>query len=228
MHSLQSSHHVYPTSSWSPDSACRSITFHFLSFPRFLVPFQSIPPFSFVLEPLPLQIVCIFTISCNNDLALPSSIFFLSFATFHCSLILLEVCLLLSKVRRMGLLDPCHFYEEALWANGVVAAFGIPDSCLKRLLSYFAATKPVSEHLVTANEGAAVALAAGYYLSTRKIALAYMQNSGFANALKSIAVFVGKISVRHTHIAHDRMARQAWRKRRARAPLWLDQACWTC
>jgi phosphonopyruvate decarboxylase len=88
--------------------------------------------------------------------------------------------------------DPRRFYEEVLKANGIVAAFGVPDSSLSGLLSYFSATKPVSEHIVTANEGGAVALAAGYYLSTRKVALAYMQNSGLANALNPLQSLAAK------------------------------------
>ena len=88
--------------------------------------------------------------------------------------------------------DPRRFYEEVLKANGIVAAFGVPDSSLSGLLSYFSATKPLSEHIVTANEGGAVALAAGYYLSTRKVALAYMQNSGLANALNPLQSLAAK------------------------------------
>ena len=88
--------------------------------------------------------------------------------------------------------DPRRFYKEALEANGIVAAFGVPDSSLSGLLSYFYATKPVSEHIVMANEGGAVALAAGYYLSTHKVALAYMQNSGFANALNPLQSLAAK------------------------------------
>ena len=41
------------------------------------------------------------------------------------------------------------------------------------------------EHIVAANEGAAVGLAAGHYLATGKPALVYMQNSGIGNAVKS-------------------------------------------
>ena len=91
----------------------------------------------------------------------------------------------------MSPLDPHKFDDEALQANGITMAFGVPDSCLKGLLSYYY-TKPVTEHLVTANEGAAVALAAGFYLSTRKIAMAYMQNSGFANALNPLQSLAAK------------------------------------
>ncbi|KAI9771598.1 MAG: hypothetical protein M1840_001813 [Geoglossum simile] len=87
--------------------------------------------------------------------------------------------------------DP-RLFNEALKANGIVAAFGVPDSSLSGLLSYFAATKPLPEHIVTANEGGAVALAAGYYLSTQKAALVYMQNSGFANALNPLQSLAAK------------------------------------
>lgn len=88
--------------------------------------------------------------------------------------------------------DPRRFDEEALKANGIVAAFGVPDSSLSGLLSYFCATKSASEHIVTANEGGAIALAVGYYLSTCKVALAYMQNSGFANALNPLQSLAAK------------------------------------
>ena len=92
----------------------------------------------------------------------------------------------------MNRLDPRRFDEEVLRENGLVTAFGVPDSCLKGLLSYFYATKPVSEHVVVANEGAAVSLAAGHYLSTNKVALVYMQNSGFANALNPLQSLAAK------------------------------------
>lgn len=45
---------------------------------------------------------------------------------------------------------------------------------------------------MVASEGAAVALAAGYYLATRKIALVYVQNSGLANALNPMQSVAAK------------------------------------
>ena len=92
----------------------------------------------------------------------------------------------------MSTLDPRRFYEEVLQGNGITTAFGVPDSCLKGLLTYFYATKPVLDHVVAASEGAAVSLAAGHYLSTSKVALAYMQNSGFANALNPLQSLAAK------------------------------------
>lgn len=92
----------------------------------------------------------------------------------------------------MGGIDPQLFYEQALVGNGISHAFGVPDSCLKGFLSYMYATKHVPEHIVTASEGAAVGLAAGYYLSTKKLAVAYMQNSGLANSLNPLQSLCAK------------------------------------
>ncbi|CRG87785.1 hypothetical protein PISL3812_04806 [Talaromyces islandicus] len=92
----------------------------------------------------------------------------------------------------MTTIDPRLFYEQALVGNGITHAFGVPDSCLKGLLSYLYATKHAPEHIVTASEGAAVALAAGYYLSTGKLAVAYMQNSGLANSLNPLQSLAAK------------------------------------
>ncbi|KAG6010348.1 hypothetical protein E4U21_006912 [Claviceps maximensis] len=82
--------------------------------------------------------------------------------------------------------DPKDFDDAALQPNGIHAAFGVPDTNISGLLTFFSVTKPLSKHIITANEGAAVALAAGYHLSTGKIAMVYMQNSGLANALSPL------------------------------------------
>ncbi|KAM3538910.1 hypothetical protein ARSEF1564_008178 [Beauveria bassiana] len=87
---------------------------------------------------------------------------------------------------------PERFDEVALGPNGIDTAFGVPDTNLSGLLTYFAATKPVPKHIVTANEGAAVALAAGYYLSTGRVAMVYMQNSGLSNALNPLQSIAAK------------------------------------
>lgn len=64
--------------------------------------------------------------------------------------------------------------------------FGVPDSSLSGLLSFFAATMSPPQHIVTANGGGAVALATGYHLATKKVALCYLQNSGLSNALSPL------------------------------------------
>lgn len=63
---------------------------------------------------------------------------------------------------------------------------GVPDSQLKELCYYL--TQNESEnHLICANEGNAVAVAAGEYLSTGKISVVYMQNSGLGNIVNPVA-----------------------------------------
>ena len=88
--------------------------------------------------------------------------------------------------------DPRQFCDEALEANGINVAFGVPDSVLDGLSSYLSATKSMTEHIVMASEGGAVALAAGYHLTTGKLALVYMQNSGLANALNPLLSLAAK------------------------------------
>lgn len=66
---------------------------------------------------------------------------------------------------------------------------GVPDSQLKALCNYLhdAYKDDPAHHVIAANEGNAVALAAGYHLATGKIAVVYMQNSGQGNAVNPIA-----------------------------------------
>lgn len=61
---------------------------------------------------------------------------------------------------------------------------GVPDSLLSPFTGEIMKRYGVSEkHIVAANEGNAVGLAAGYHLATGKTACVYMQNSGQGNAL---------------------------------------------
>ena len=63
---------------------------------------------------------------------------------------------------------------------------GVPDSLLRNFCSYVTQHTPSSRHLITANEGSAIALAAGYHLSTGKSGVVYMQNSGLGNAVNPL------------------------------------------
>jgi len=54
---------------------------------------------------------------------------------------------------------------------------------LKSFCAYLQDSVPSNKILITANEGAAIGLAAGVYLATNKPALVYMQNSGEGNAV---------------------------------------------
>lgn len=66
---------------------------------------------------------------------------------------------------------------------------GVPDSQLKALCNYLHDTyknDPV-HHVIAANEGNAVALAAGYHLATGRTGVVYMQNSGEGNIINPTA-----------------------------------------
>lgn len=65
---------------------------------------------------------------------------------------------------------------------------GVPDSQLKALCSYLVDNFGISsKHIIAANEGNSVALAAGYYLATGKVPVVYMQNSGIGNIVNPVA-----------------------------------------
>ena len=66
---------------------------------------------------------------------------------------------------------------------------GVPDSQLRALCDYLMDTYGIDpkHHLIAANEGNAVALAAGYHLATGKTPVVYMQNSGEGNIINPVA-----------------------------------------
>ncbi len=63
---------------------------------------------------------------------------------------------------------------------------GVPDSLLKNFCAYLEKQQKPEKYIITANEGNAVAIAAGYHLSTGKIGSVYMQNSGLGNAVNPL------------------------------------------
>ncbi len=80
----------------------------------------------------------------------------------------------------------CADFYNALTAHGIDFFCGVPDSLLKDFCAYITDNAPQGKHIITANEGNAIALAAGVYLSTGKPALVYMQNSGQGNAVNPL------------------------------------------
>ena len=77
-------------------------------------------------------------------------------------------------------------FFNALKENGVECFCGVPDSLLKSFCAYITDNAPEKRHVITANEGAAVGLASGWYLGKGKPALVYMQNSGIGNAVNPL------------------------------------------
>lgn len=84
------------------------------------------------------------------------------------------------------------FFYDSLISIGVSFFAGVPDSLLKHICAYISDFTPPSNNIITANEGAAVALAAGYHLATNKIPLVYMQNSGQGNATNPLISLIDK------------------------------------
>ncbi|MCR5108594.1 MAG: phosphonopyruvate decarboxylase [Lachnospiraceae bacterium] len=69
---------------------------------------------------------------------------------------------------------------------------GVPDSLLKPLCDYLMYRYGIDKnhHIVAANEGNSVGIAAGYHLATSKIPVVYMQNSGEGNVINPLASLV--------------------------------------
>ena len=80
-----------------------------------------------------------------------------------------------------------EFFIERLRAGGVDCFAGVPDSLLKNVCAYITDHFDAAHHVISANEGAAVGLAAGHYLATGRPACVYMQNSGEGNAINPLA-----------------------------------------
>ena len=82
-------------------------------------------------------------------------------------------------------IKPTDFYDQ-LANHGVEFFTGVPDSLLKEFCLCIDDFIPRDKHIITANEGNAVALAAGYYLAQKSLPLVYMQNSGLGNAVNPL------------------------------------------
>lgn len=70
--------------------------------------------------------------------------------------------------------------------KGVNFFTGVPDSLLKDFASCVDDTTPAEDHIMTANEGAAIGLAAGHHMATGKTPLVYLQNSGLGNTINPL------------------------------------------
>ena len=84
----------------------------------------------------------------------------------------------------------CKKFYELLVDGGIDFFTGVPDSLLKDFNAYIIDNVNNKKHIIAANEGASIALAAGYYLATRKMGLVYMQNSGLGNTVNPLTSLV--------------------------------------
>ena len=84
------------------------------------------------------------------------------------------------------------FFIETLKEKGIDCFAGVPDSLLKNVCAYITDHFDAQHNIITANEGAALGLAAGHYLATGKPACVYMQNSGEGNIINPLASLTDK------------------------------------
>ncbi len=75
---------------------------------------------------------------------------------------------------------------DACVAQGCRFFTGVPDSVLGAFSRSCQALAPPARHVVAANEGNAIGLAAGWWLGQRNVPLVYLQNSGLGNAVNPL------------------------------------------
>lgn len=80
----------------------------------------------------------------------------------------------------------CSSYLATMKDAGIGFFAGVPDSLLKQICACITEQEAPEDHIIAANEGAAVGLAIGYYLATQKLPVVYMQNSGLGNIINPI------------------------------------------
>lgn len=81
---------------------------------------------------------------------------------------------------------------DLLRAEDINFYTGVPDSLLKDFCACVMNNTPREQNIIAANEGTAIGIAAGYYLSTGKIPVVYMQNSGIGNAINPLLSLMDK------------------------------------
>ena len=83
------------------------------------------------------------------------------------------------------MISPRELFDQFA-AHGVSFISGVPDSLLREFCAYVDAILPSDRHIITANEGTAIGVAAGMHLATGSIPLVYFQNSGIGNAINPL------------------------------------------
>lgn len=85
-----------------------------------------------------------------------------------------------------------EFFINALAKRGLSFFVGVPDSLLKNVCAYITDNIEPTNNIISANEGGAMGLAAGYHLATGKIPVVYMQNSGEGNIVNPLLSLTDK------------------------------------
>ena len=82
---------------------------------------------------------------------------------------------------------------KVLKKNKIDFFTGVPDSVLKNISPYLDKFSN-KKHIIASNEGAAISIGIGYYLSKNKLPCVYFQNSGLGNAINPL------ISIAHKEV----------------------------
>src|SRR3989344_1533688 len=80
----------------------------------------------------------------------------------------------------------CQQFYQLLTKKDIDFFSGVPDSLLKDICAYITDNTSPQQHIIAANEGNAIALAAVYHLATGKVGLVYLQNSGLGNCVNPL------------------------------------------
>lgn len=87
------------------------------------------------------------------------------------------------------MIDQTLFSNELI-NSGIEFITGVPDTLLNDFCLHVENSWPRDKHVIAANEGNAIGLAAGYHLATGTVPLVYMQNSGIGNTVNPILSLV--------------------------------------
>ena len=77
-------------------------------------------------------------------------------------------------------------YITNLTEHGVNFFTGVPDSLLKQICACISHKMSSNNHIIAANEGAAIGLGIGHHLGSNTIPFIYLQNSGLGNTVNPI------------------------------------------
>lgn len=85
---------------------------------------------------------------------------------------------------------PTEAFVKKLASRGTNFFTGVPDSLLKDMCAYITDNISKENHIIHANEGTALATAAGHYLGSGEIPVVYLQNSGLGNLVNPLLSLV--------------------------------------
>lgn len=83
-------------------------------------------------------------------------------------------------------------FLKVLLNAGVDFFTGVPDSYLNGFCNCLLENASEERNIIAANEGNAIAIASGYYFSTGRVPLVYMQNSGMGNTINPLLSLADK------------------------------------